>query len=85
MEYQWDFDLGAGDIVCIENHRLMDIMLLNDDDYEKYKTKGGIYQYGNYDPNVSPTKITIPSPGHWYVVIKDDSGRKPPRVTVKRH
>lgn len=84
MDYHWDFNLSAGDIICIENHRPMDIMLLDDREYQKHKTIGGIYKYQNHNQDVSPIKIPVPSTGHWHIVIKSYEGGAPPRVTTKR-
>ncbi len=79
-----DFDLEEGDVVCIENHRPMEIRLLNDEDYQKFKE--GIvqyYHYGQYDPNSSPIRLTIPSTGHWHIVITGYEDGVPPRITIK--
>jgi len=84
MNYHRDFDLEIGDIVCIENHRPMNVMLLNDEDYQKHEKEGGVYHYQNRDPNVSPIKIPAPSAGHWHVVITEDEGKTPPRITIKK-
>jgi hypothetical protein len=83
MDYHWDFDLKEGDIVCIENHRPMNIMLLNDEEYQRHKTVGGVYHYQNH-LDVSPIRIPILSTGHWHIVITGDEGKTPPRVRTRK-
>lgn len=84
-DFHQEFNLSAGDLICIENHRPMDIMLLDDREYQRYKTIGGIYHYQNHNQTVSPIKIQIPTTGRWHIVIKNYEGGEPPRVTTKKH
>lgn len=85
MDYHWDFNLKAGDLICIENHRPIEIMLLDDEKYEKYIKDGGVYCYQDHKQEISPIKIPIPSNGHWHLVIKNYEGEAPLRVTTKTH
>jgi hypothetical protein len=63
-----DFHLNEGDIVHVTIDRQANVLLLDDNAYQNYRS-GGQFRYygGNY--KVSPINIPVPSTGHWHVVI----------------
>ena len=69
MKYSYkDGNFRKGDILSIAVDRKVNIYLMNDINFSKYKNNNSFEYYGG-TANNSPYNITVPSTGHWYIVI----------------
>jgi hypothetical protein len=79
MNYlHYEFDAGPDDILEVTLEGKANVRLLDDENYEKYKSgQRHTYVQGGY-ATVSPVGFRPPYQGHWHVVI--DLGGYPGRV-----
>lgn len=65
---QYEFDLIANDIVEVTLDKQANVRLLDKANFSLYRN-GRQHRYYGGLVTTSPTRITAPHAGHWYVVI----------------
>lgn len=69
MKYTYkEGNFGKGDILSITIDRKVNIYLMNNINFQRYKNNQNCEYYGGASGS-SPYNITVPSTGHWYIVI----------------
>ena len=69
MKYSYEEgNFRKGDILGITIDRKVNIYLLDSDNFIRYRNNNSFKYYGG-SADSSPYTITVPSSGHWYIVI----------------
>jgi hypothetical protein len=69
MNYlHYDFQIGPDDVVEVELDKQANVCLLDDANFSNYR-RGGRYSYYGGLAEISPVRLSPPSPGHWNLVI----------------
>lgn len=69
MKYTYkDGNFRKGDILIITVDRKVNIYLLDNINFQKYKN-GNSFEYFSSGSNSSPYSITVPRTDHWYIVL----------------
>ena len=69
MKYSYkDGNFKKGDILSIAIDRKVNVYLMDNINFTKYKNNNSCEYYGGVANN-SPYNITVPRTGHWYIVI----------------
>ena len=74
MKYSYkEGNFKKGDILSIVIDRKVNIYLMDNINFTRYKNDNSCEYYGGV-ANSSPYNITVPRTGHWYIVIDLDGG-----------
>lgn len=73
----YEFDASAGDVAEVTLDRAANVLLMDNGNYRAYR-QGCEYQYHGGYATRSPMRLSVPSDGHWHVVI--DLGGGPGQV-----
>lgn len=69
MKYTYkDGNFKKGDILSISVDRKVNIYLMDNINFTRYKNNNDCEYYGGAATN-SPYNITVPRTGHWYIVL----------------
>lgn len=69
MKYTYkDGNFKKGDILIITVDRRVNIYLVDSNNFQRYKN-GNSFEYYSSKSASSPYNITVPSTGHWYIVL----------------
>ena len=69
MKYTYkDGNFRKGDILIITVDRKVNIYLLDNTNFQRYKDGNG-FEYFSSSANGSPYSITVPRSGQWYIVL----------------
>ena len=69
MKYSYkEGNFRKGDILSIVIDRKVNIYLMDNINFSRYKNNNSCEYYGG-TANNSPYNITVPRTGHWYIVI----------------
>lgn len=64
----YEFDVGPNDIIQVTLDKPANVRLLDDTNYQKYRT-GQQYRYHGGFAEASPVNLIVPHEGHWHLVI----------------
>ncbi|HDL6964632.1 TPA: DUF1883 domain-containing protein [Yersinia enterocolitica] len=67
--------LHSGDTIVVECSHLVNVLVMNDDDYRNYKNNRAFDFHGGFFKNF-PVHITVPSTGLWNIVITLPPGQR---------
>jgi len=70
----------SGDLLRIWLDRRANVLLLDENDYMRYRSGGGFRYLGGY-ARTSPVELPVPYPGRWHLVI--DMGGQPGALRVR--
>lgn len=74
MKYSYEEgNFRKGDILSITIDRRVNIYLMDNINFTRYKNNNRFEYYGGSVSN-SPYNITVPKSGHWYIIIDLDGG-----------
>lgn len=73
----YEFDADAGDVAEVTLDRAANVLLMDPSQYSAYKNGRGYRYYGGHVTR-SPVRLSVPSQGHWHVVV--DLGGGPGQV-----
>ena len=69
MKYSYEEGtFRKGDILSIVIDRKVNIYLMDNENFSRYKNNNSFEYYGGV-ASKSPYNITVPRTGHWYIVI----------------
>ncbi len=64
----YEVEAGSDDTIQVTLDNPANVKLLDDDNYEKYRT-GQQYRYHGGFAEVSPVNLPVPHPGHWHIIV----------------
>lgn len=65
---KYEFEAGPGNTVQVTLDKQANVRLMDYSNFQKYQ-KGQEHRYYGGLAKVSPTRISVPYQGHWYLVI----------------
>lgn len=78
---KYELSASEGDVVVVELDHAANVQLLDVANFSRYR-RGQSYRYVGGFYRQSPVRLSVPSDGHWYVVIDLGGHRGTVRASV---
>lgn len=74
--------MNAGDVVIVDSNYQANVLLLDDDNFNRYRSGQPFRHYGGHFTHF-PVRITAPKDGHWNITIDLGGGSGDLRYSIR--